>query len=38
MIALEVLAAVFIAAGCVFFTAGTLGIWRFGDLASRLHA
>lgn len=38
MIALEVLAAVFIAAGCVFFTAGTVGIWRFGDLASRLHA
>ncbi|WP_245642836.1 cation:proton antiporter [Piscicoccus intestinalis] len=38
MIALDVLAAVFIAAGCVFFTAGTVGIWRFGDLASRLHA
>ena len=36
MIALDVLATVFIAAGCVFFTAGTVGIWRFGDLASRL--
>lgn len=38
MIVLDILAGLFIVAGCVFFTAGTVGILRFGDLASRLHA
>lgn len=27
-----------VAVGCVFFGAGTLGLLRFGDLNSRLHA
>lgn len=34
----DVVAAVLIAAGLVFFTAGTVGLLRFPDLRSRLHA
>jgi multicomponent Na+:H+ antiporter subunit G len=34
----EVVVAAFVAAGLVFFTAGTVGLLRFPDLRSRLHA
>lgn len=38
MIVLDVASSVLLVAGCLFFTAGTLGVLRFGDLLSRLHA
>lgn len=30
--------AVFVTAGCLFYLAGTIGVLRFGDLRTRLHA
>jgi multicomponent Na+:H+ antiporter subunit G len=38
MSAAEVLAAVLLAGGCVFFVAGTVGLLRFPDVYGRLHA
>jgi multicomponent Na+:H+ antiporter subunit G len=35
---LDVLSAVLAVAGCAFFVAGTVGVLRFPDLRSRLHA
>lgn len=35
---LDILAAVLIIAGAFFFTVGTLGLIRFSDVRSRLHA
>jgi multicomponent Na+:H+ antiporter subunit G len=35
---LELLASACLVAGCFFFLAGTLGILRFPDVLSRLHA
>jgi len=34
----DVLASGFIAIGCLFFVAGTVGLLRFPDLYTRLHA
>jgi multicomponent Na+:H+ antiporter subunit G len=34
----EVIAVVLLVVGCFFFLAGTLGVLRFPDLFSRLHA
>lgn len=34
----EVLSVVLVLAGCVFYAAGTTGMLRFPDVASRLHA
>lgn len=34
----DVVSVTLIGIGCVFFGAGTLGLLRFGDLNSRLHA
>ncbi len=34
----EIAAAVLIVAGCFFFLAGTVGLLRFPDVYSRLHA
>jgi multicomponent Na+:H+ antiporter subunit G len=38
MTSLDLLTAAFILAGTVFFVAGTVGILRFPDVHSRLHA
>jgi multicomponent Na+:H+ antiporter subunit G len=38
MIIKEVITVVFLVVGCFFFLAGTLGVLRFPDLFSRLHA
>jgi multicomponent Na+:H+ antiporter subunit G len=38
VIVLEVLAAALATAGALFFVAGTLGLLRFPDVYSRLHA
>jgi multicomponent Na+:H+ antiporter subunit G len=35
---LDVLTVVLVTAGCLFVTAGTVGLLRFGDLLQRLHA
>lgn len=35
---LDVVSAALIALGCVFFAAGTVGLLRFADLNTRLHA
>ena len=35
---LDVLTGILVIAGCVFFAAGTLGLLRFGDLHTKLHA
>ncbi|MFW0148812.1 cation:proton antiporter [Mycobacterium sp. smrl_JER01] len=35
---MSVVSAVFIGAGCLFYTLGTVGILRFPDQRSRLHA
>lgn len=35
---LDVLTIVLVSAGCLFVTAGTVGLLRFGDLLQRLHA
>lgn len=37
-VALDALAAVLLIAGCGFFFAGTVGVLRFPDTLSRLHA
>jgi multicomponent Na+:H+ antiporter subunit G len=34
----EVIAVILLVVGCFFFLAGTLGVLRFPDLFSRLHA
>ncbi len=34
----ETIAAVLLAAGCLFYIAGTIGLLRFPDVYSRLHA
>ena len=34
----EIITVIFLIAGCFFFLAGTLGVIRFPDLFSRLHA
>lgn len=34
----EIVAAVFLVAGCFFYFAGTVGLLRFPDVFSRLHA
>jgi multicomponent Na+:H+ antiporter subunit G len=36
--ALDVLALAFIVAGCVFYAAGSVGMLRFPDVLTRLHA
>ncbi|QOC23730.1 monovalent cation/H(+) antiporter subunit G [Wenzhouxiangella sp. AB-CW3] len=38
MTALEWIALVLLIAGCFFYLAGTIGLLRFGDVHSRLHA
>lgn len=38
MSALDLLSALLLAAGCGFFLAGTVGLLRFPDALSRLHA
>ena len=38
MILLDYLSAALMLVALFFFTAGTLGLWRFPDLHSRLHA
>ncbi len=38
MSAQEWVALVFLIAGCFFYLAGTIGLLRFGDVHSRLHA
>jgi multicomponent Na+:H+ antiporter subunit G len=38
MSGLEWLAIVLLIAGCFFYLAGTIGLLRFGDVHSRLHA
>lgn len=35
---LDALTVVLVTAGCLFVTAGTVGLLRFGDLLQRLHA
>ena len=35
---LDVLTIVLVVGGCVFFAAGTLGLLRFADLHTKLHA
>jgi len=35
---LDVLTVLLVTAGCLFVTAGTVGLLRFGDLLQRLHA
>lgn len=35
---LDTMSVLLIGAGCVFFTAGTIGLLRFPDLRSRIHA
>lgn len=35
---LDVATVVLVTAGCLFVTAGTVGLLRFGDLLQRLHA
>jgi multicomponent Na+:H+ antiporter subunit G len=35
---LDALSALFVSAGLFFFLAGTVGLLRFGDVHSRLHA
>lgn len=35
---LDVLTVILVTAGCLFVTAGTVGLLRFGDLLQRLHA
>jgi multicomponent Na+:H+ antiporter subunit G len=35
---LDVLSAILAVVGCAFFVAGTVGVLRFPDLRSRLHA
>ncbi len=35
---LDVLTAILVIAGCVFFAAGTVGLLRFHDLHTKLHA
>jgi multicomponent Na+:H+ antiporter subunit G len=35
---MDVVAVFLLAAGCLFFAAGTVGVIRFPDTASRLHA
>ena len=35
---LDILTAVLVIAGCAFFTAGTVGLLRFHDLHTKLHA
>lgn len=35
---LDVLSTVLVVAGCVFFAAGTVGLLRFADLHTKLHA
>ncbi|GIG40528.1 cation:proton antiporter [Cellulomonas phragmiteti] len=34
----DVVTVVLVTSGCLFVTAGTVGLLRFGDLRSRLHA
>lgn len=34
----DVWTAIFVSLGCLFYLAGTVGILRFGDLRTRLHA
>ncbi len=34
----ELITVIFLVAGCFFYLAGTLGVLRFPDLFSRLHA
>jgi multicomponent Na+:H+ antiporter subunit G len=36
--ALDIVALVFIVAGCVFYAAGSVGMLRFPDVLTRLHA
>ncbi|MCW4353968.1 monovalent cation/H(+) antiporter subunit G [Hoyosella sp. YIM 151337] len=35
---LDIASVLLIGAGCVFFTAGTIGLLRFPDLRTRVHA
>jgi multicomponent Na+:H+ antiporter subunit G len=37
-LALDAVASVLLLSGCAFFVAGTVGLLRFPDLPSRLHA
>ena len=38
MTIVELITVIFLVVGCFFFLAGTLGVLRFPDLFSRLHA
>lgn len=37
-VAVDVVTGIFVVVGLIFFTAGTVGLLRFPDLSSRLHA